>query len=591
MIGATPVGLVRSLAKLPTILLVALFALSCTKSGKPEGTFREAKGGKFYGGVYRVNENGELSALDPPRMNDVTSSHIASSIFDNLIAFDENLDLVPELAKSWDISPDGLTYTYHLRSNAVFHDNKCFKDGRGRTVTARDVKYSLTRVCDFRVGTKNFAYFDNKVVGCHEYFAATKAVFESGSQPNVRGVSGFIAVNDTTFVIKLTQPFAPFESYPALTSMAIIPHEAIEMYGKDFTSNPVGSGPFVFTSWTPDRELKLKRNPKYWAVDEFGNQLPFLDAVRYSFMKDDKLQLLEFAAVNLEESYRIPNEFFGDIVNADKNPIGKWSKFKLLHVPALSTQFYGMLTTDPLFKDKRIRQAFNYAIDRQRIIRYVLRGQAAGAAQHGLVPSSMPGYPHDSIVGYSYNLAKAKQLLREAGYPNGKGLPEITLQLNAGGGRNVSIAEAIQGMLTENLNVNIKLMQVEFAQHLESIDGGKAPFFRLGWVADYPDPESFLNLYYGQLVPKGGGMSPINSTRFINAEYDALFEAAIRTTDRKERMRLYARAEQVAIDNAPMMLIIHDEDYRFLQPYVMDYKNNAMDRLLLHGVWMQPSKM
>ncbi|RPI67900.1 MAG: hypothetical protein EHM43_06360 [Ignavibacteriae bacterium] len=304
-------------------------------------------------------------------------------------------------------------------------------------------------------------------------------------------------------------------------------------------------------------------------------------------MKDDKLQLLEFASGKLEESYRIPNEFFANIVDENKKPTGKFSRFTLLHVPALSTQFYGFLTIDPLFKDERIRKAFNMAVDRRRIIRYVLHGQAAGPAEHGLVPSSMPGYAHDSVRGYRYDPDMARTLLAEAGYPDGKGFPEVTLQLNAGGGRNISIGETIQGMLKENLNVDVKLLQVEFAQHLESIDGGKAPFYRLGWVADYPDPETFLNLFYGKLVPASGGISPINSVRFTKAEFDAAFEKAIVTTDRAERMRLYRVAEQIAMDHAPMLLIIHDEDYRFIQPYVRDYQNNAMDRLRLHGVWFE----
>jgi peptide/nickel transport system substrate-binding protein len=244
-----------------------------------------------------------------------------------------------------------------------------------------------------------------------------------------------------------------------------------------------------------------------------------------------------------------------------------------------------MVTIDPVLKDVRVRKALNYAVDRQRIIRYVLKGQASGPAHHGLVPPSMPGYASDSVRGYRFDPARARALMAEAGYPNGRGFPEITLQLNAGGGRNVSIAEAIQGMLKEHLNINVKLMQVEFAQHLESIDAGKAPFFRLGWVADYPDPESFLNLYYGKIVPDPTQPSPINSTRFQNAQFDALFEQALSTTDRALRMQLYRQAEQIAIDNAPMLLILNDEDFRFVQPYVKGHPHNAMDRTNHHRTY------
>lgn len=568
-----------------SIVLCAALLVACTSQGEPEGELRPAAGGKMYGGIYRQNETGELSSLDPVRVNDMTSSHIIINIYDQLVGFDHELNIVPQLATSYDVSVDGLTYTYHLRSNAQFHDDPCFPNGKGRRVVASDVKYTFERVCDVRTKTKNDTYFREKVVGASEYYEATRQAQRTGSRPTVNGVAGFVVVNDTTFQIRLIKPFAPFEYTVAQTSMGIVPREAVERYGNSYMQHPVGSGPFRFVAWNPDRSCELRRNPFYWDVDEVGNRLPYLDGIRFTFMKDDKMQLLEFDAGNLEESYRIPNEFFAELVDEKKQPKGKWSKYQLLHVTALATQFYGMVTIDPVLRDVRVRKALNYAVDRQRIIRYVLKGQASGPAHHGLVPPSMPGYASDSVRGYRFDPARARALMAEAGYPNGRGFPEITLQLNAGGGRNVSIAEAIQGMLKEHLNINVKLMQVEFAQHLESIDAGKAPFFRLGWVADYPDPESFLNLYYGKIVPDPTQPSPINSTRFQNAQFDALFEQALSTTDRALRMQLYRQAEQIAIDNAPMLLILNDEDFRFVQPYVKGHPHNAMDRTNHHRTY------
>lgn len=567
------------------ITLATAAIVGCTSQGRPEGELRPAAGGKMYGGIYRQNETGELSSLDPVRVNDVTSSHIIINIYDQLIGFDHNLTIVPQLAMSYEVSKDGRTYTYHLRSTARFHDDPSFPNGKGRRVTAADVKYSFERVCDVRTKTKNDTYFRDKVVGASEYYESTRQAQRNGGAPSVPGVRGFVAVNDTTFQIVLIKPFAPFEYTVAQTSMGIVPREAVERYGDGFAQHPVGSGPFRFVSWTPDRSCELRRNPSYWDVDEAGNRLPYLDGIRFTFMKDDKMQLLEFDAGNLEESYRIPNEFFAELVDEKKQPRGKWAKYQLLHVTALATQFYGMVNIDPVLKDVRVRKALNYAVDRQRIIRYVLKGQASGPAHHGLVPPSMPGYASDSVIGYRFDPARARALMAEAGYPNSRGFPELTLQLNAGGGRNVSIAEAIQGMLKEHLNITVNLLQVEFAQHLESIDAGKAPFFRLGWVADYPDPESFLNLYYGKIVPDPTQPSPINSTRFQNAEFDALFERALSTTNRAERMTLYRKAEQIAIDNAPMLLILNDEDFRFVQPYVKGHPHNAMDRTNHHRTY------
>ncbi len=565
-----------------------LFFLGCARDSVVD-QLRPAAGDRFYGGTYRVNEVGEVRSLDPVQINDVTSAHVAEQIYDKLLTLDEHLRLQPELAERWEVSPDGRVYRYFLRRGVYFHDNPCFPGGKGREVTAEDVKYSLTRACDFRTGTLGYDYFRGKVEGADAYFEATRRAAQSGREPEVKEVSGFVVRDRYTFEIHLRRPFAPFEYYVSLVTFAIVPREAVEYYGADFARHPVGSGPFIFVSWTPDRELRLRRNPRYWQQDEYGNTLPYLEAIRFRFIKDEKTQLLEFRQGNLEECYRIPAEFFPQVVDERGEPRGEWRRFQLLRVPALATQYYGMLTRHPIFRDKRVRQALAYAIDRERIVRYVLRGQAGEPGHYGLVPPSMPDYPARSIRGYHFDPERARQLLAEAGYPGGRGFPRLTLQLNAGGGRNVQVAEAVQAMLREHLGIEVELRQVEFAQHLREIDAGRVPFFRLGWVADYPDPENFLNLFYGKLVPdRDEDISPINSTRYRNPAFDALFEEALVTTDRQRRMELYRQAEQLALDDAPLLVLFYDEDYRLLQPYVAGYRNNAMDRRFYKYVWLRP---
>jgi oligopeptide transport system substrate-binding protein len=570
------------------LLLLAVLFLGCARNGR-EGQLRPAAGDRFYGGIYRVNEVGEVRSLDPVQINDVSSAHVAEQIYDKLLTLDDSLRLQPELAERWEVSPDGLVYRYYLRRGVLFHDNPCFPQGKGRELTAEDVKYSLTRACDFRTGTLGYSYFRGKVRGADEYYAATREAARTGGEPAVREVSGFVVRDRYTFEIHLLRPFAPFEYYVSLVTFAIVPREAVEYYGADFFRNPVGSGPFIFVSWTPDRQLVLRRNPNYWQRDEYGNALPYLEGIRFSFIKDEKSQLLQFRQGNLEECFRIPAEFFPQIVDERKQLRGEWQRFRLLRTTALSTQYYGMLVTDSLFRNRLVRQAFAYAIDRERIVRYVLKGQAAEPGHYGLVPPSMPDYPARSIRGYRFDPQRARQLLAQAGYPDGKGFPTVTLQLNAGGGRNLQVAEAVQAMLREHLGIEVQLRQVEFAQHLQSIDAGRVPFFRLGWVADYPDPENFLNLLYGKLVPDDPNeISPINSTRYRNPAVDSLLELALATRDRARRMELYARAEQLAIEDAPMLILFYDEDYRLLQPYVAGYRNNAMDRRMYKYVWLQP---
>jgi peptide/nickel transport system substrate-binding protein len=250
-----------------------------------------------------------------------------------------------------------------------------------------------------------------------------------------------------------------------------------------------------------------------------------------------------------------------------------------------------MLFTGKVFGNVNIRKALNMGIDRAQIRKFVLKSQSAGPGIHGLVPPSMVDYNGTEIKGYDLDLEQARLLLAQAGYPGGKGL-EISLQLNNGGGRNLQLAEAIQSQLKKNLGIEVKLKQVEFARHLDEVDAGKVEFFRLGWIADYPDPESFLNLMYGKLVPSAPNQpSPINHTRYKNPAFDVLFEQALSETDRTKRMELYRKAEQIAMNDAPMMILQYDEDWRLLQKYVEGYVTNAMDKRMYKFVWFNPAKM
>ena len=228
---------------------------------------------------------------------------------------------------------------------------------------------------------------------------------------------------------------------------------------------------------------------------------------------------------------------------------------------------------------------------RDKVVRFVLQGQAAGPAIHGLIPGSMPGYDTGKVHGYAFDLAKARALMAEAGYPDGKGFPAVTLQLNSGGGRNELVAQAVQDMISKGLGVNIQIKVLEWPQHQELLETGKAPLFRLGWSADYPDADSFLNLFYSKTLPANpADRSPVNSTRYANPQFDALFEQALATNDDAQRIALYEQAEQIAVNDAPMLFIYHDLDYRMVQPYVRGYTSNAMDRRVFKYAWFDLSK-
>lgn len=567
-----------------SIFAIALLLQSCGK--KDTGTFTNLKGGIKGGGTYIINELDNIRSLDPVGINDVISHHVAHQIYDLLIDLDSNLQIKPMLATAYEVSPDGLLYTFHIRKGVMFHDNACFPNGKGREMKVEDIKYSFTRVLDPRTGTLGFDFYKNYVEGAQEYYSDVQKAVTDNKEPKLKEVSGLIIKDDSTFQIKLKKPFSPFIYYMCLGFVYVVPKEAVDKYGKDFFQNPVGTGPFIFESWTPDLEINMKKNPNYWLKDEFGNNIPYLDKVKFRFIKDLSQQLLEFKNGTIDESYRIPNELLRSVVNEDGLTLTpEYSKYKLQRTNSLADQYYGYLTTGKFFNDVRVRQAFNYAVDRDKIVKYVLNGSGT-VGIYGIVPPGMPDYDTKKINGYKFDLQKARELMKEAGYPDGKGFPEVTLNINEGGGRNTQIAEAVQNMLKE-IGVTVKLQLLQFAQHLDNIDAGRSDFYRLGWIADYPDPESFLNLFYGKNVPDNPKeKSPINSFRYKNPKFDELFEKALATTDLKERNKIYLEAEQLAVSEAPLLFIYYDIDYRLLQPYVKGYALDPMHRVNFRFLWL-----
>ena len=292
--------------------------------------------------------------------------------------------------------------------------------------------------------------------------------------------------------------------------------------------------------------------------------------------------------------YRIPTENIGDIL-ADLDKAKDNVPFELQLSPAMNLFYYGFLHPVKPFDDKRVCLAFNHAIDRQKIVDYTLKGEGIPAL-YGMVPPvpsfEAKGYDFKSLKGYAFDTDLAKKLLAEAGYPNGKGFPHITLQINSGGGdRNVLTAQVIQGMLKENLNIDINIETLPFTQHLDKIESGQTLFWRSGWISDYPDPESFLTLLSSSHIPDHlSDRSFFNTTRFKNAKYDSLLYLASMEIDDVKRFKLYLQADQVQIDEGALMPIFYDEIYRLIQKNVKDFDVNAMEYRDVSRVYFVPSE-
>lgn len=563
------------------ILTVVILLTSCGGNSSKSQEQKEGKGGIKYGGVFRYNETEFFKSLYPLSVTEVVGHRIITQIYEGMVRFNpKDLTVEPMLAKSWEVDSTATVYTFHLRKGVYFHDDPCFPNGKGREVTAQDFEYCLTLLCTPDSKNNGFSFFRDIVKGASPYYEALQ-----NKQKPESAVAGIQVPNDSTLQITLQQPTADFLERMALPFTAVFPKEAVDYYKNDILRHTVGTGPFYLKAMKDNETVILARNEKYWGKDEFGNQLPYLDGVKVSFIKEDKTDMLEFLKGNFDLKYRLPFDMIDDILDENNQPKGEYKKYIFQNKPELSNQFYGFLIPDKIFGNKDVRLAFNYAIDRTKIVDYSAKGEGI-PAMYGFVPMGMPGYDNTLVKGYTFDLKKAKEYMAKAGYPNGKGFPKVTLEINSGGGRNEKIAEAVQKMLMDNLNIQVDISQVVWAQHTNNVETGKTNFWRFGWVADYPDPDNFLNLFYGKNVPKTfAEASYMNPTRYSNPQFDKLFEKAIATTNAAERNQLYVKLDQMIIDDAPVLLIYFSVNRRLLQPYVRNFENNPMEYRSLREVW------
>ena len=562
--------------KLIYLLIGATVILSSCGGDKKDDnkTAKVAKGDVKYGGVFKANETEDFKSLYPLNVTMAIEQRIANQVYQGLVKLDqEDLSIIPSLAESWDVNEDATSFTFHIRKGAMFHDNACFKDGKGREVKASDFKFCFDKICESSPNNQMYWVFKDRVKGANEYYESV-----NNKTPLEGGVEGVKVIDDYTIQIDLKYSFSGFLNIISHNACWVYPKEALDMYGVDMRINAIGSGPFRVKKIKESETVILEANPDYWEIDKFGNQLPYLDGLKFSFNKEKKAELLEFKKGNLETVFRLPLEMIDDVVGElEDAKKGGGRPYVMQVVPALSVFYLGFQHKLPPFNNIDVRKAFNYAVDKESIVTYTLQGEGR-AAMNGIVPP-FKGYDYENVKGYSYSPELAKEHLAKAGFANGKGFPEITLQINPGGGdRNVQIAEVVQKMLGENLGITVKIEQMQFAQHLENLETGKALFWRSGWIADYPDPENFLNLLYGSHVPDElSTKAYINPMRYQSAEYDSLLSVALREVDKAKRFELFRQADQTQIDDAAIMPIFYDENTRLIQVYVKNFPSNAME--------------
>lgn len=501
--------------------------------------------------VFRFNLAGSnLESLDPAYSKELSATWINHMIYNTLVETDEQLHTVPSLASSWDISADGLTYTFHLRSNIFFHNNELFPAGKGRRMTAADVVYSFARIIDPHTASPGAWIFNGRVAA----------------------VQPFVAMNDTTVQIRLNAAFRPL---PQLLSMAycnIVPREVAEHWGKDFRSHPCGTGPFMLGYWDEGNALNLLRNPGYWEIDSTGHTLPYAHAVSVSFVDSKATEFLLFCQHRLDFINGIDGSFKDLVLTKNgtlKSPFTK--QFKLDKSTYLNTEYIGFLTdtANPLLaaqptRSALVRRAINHAINRQKIVTYFKNGVGTPAT-HGFIPPGMPGYDTTGN-GYNYDPVLTQKLLAAAGYPGGKGLKQLTILVQD---NYVDIVNFIVSELAEaGILAKIEVMQPGLLK--QQMSYAQAIAFRAQWIADYPDAESFMAFFNSRLP------APPNYTRFSNEQFDKWYDQSLNLPDTL-RWQQYRKMDSLAMSYAPIIPLYYDEQLHLTQNNVTGLRTNAMN--------------
>lgn len=512
--------------------------------------------------VFRYNEAVGISKLDPSRTTSFEDIIAIGHLFEGLVTLDENLEVVPAIASSWEISEDGKEYTFYIRRDVYFHDNPCFAASEGRRVLASDFEYSFFRIVDPNEPSPG------------------KYIFENVAKTEESNFIGFKAIDDRTFKIYLSKPQPSFLQMLTLKHCSVVPHEAIDMYGEDFRTNPVGTGPFKFSFWNEDVKLVLLKNDEYWRRDEVGDTLPYLDAITITFLPDRHQEYMQFKKGKYEMMSGLDQSFQETLLTDLGELKPKFDSSMIFSkIPWLKTDYLGFLVDDakpinensPL-TNKLVRKAVNYALDRDELVTYMRKNIGKGAAK-GFLPKGMPGYDQLNVTGFDYNPDTARTLLKKAGY-NGE-LVKLVVANNY-----KQMCNYIQRKLRE-VGLNVQVDAVSKSVHRKDMATFQTNFFLKNWTADFPDPTNFYQLFYSKNFAPDHGP---NYTHFVNSEYDRLFEELLAESRDTVKWEIYDRLESILLDDAPVVPLFYDETVRFFSNNVSGIKANSMNQLDLSEV-------
>jgi ABC-type transport system substrate-binding protein len=539
--------------------------------------------------IFQYLRSSAHKSLDPVKQFDAASAELVSNVYDSLLEYHylkRPYELAPNLlTKLPELSADGLTYSFELREDVKFIDDACFPGGKGRALTVDDVIYSLKRFAHGSLNVKSYVLMEGTVAGMNEFRAET---VKPGADMNKLEITGLKKLDDHHFTMTLTRK-NPLALLPlAATQTAIVAREAVEKYGEEFERHPVGTGAFRLKDLQRRGVTVLEKNPNYHLTyptdgmpqDEAagllatkGQKLPLIDEVHLPLIEEPQPAMLKFLNGGMDWIGMDRDNFvkmaFKDETGFHLQPEYA-SKFEIYSEDMLSTEYWSFNLKDPLIgKNKALRQAIAYALDSAGFIAKMRNGR--GQVLSTIVPAPIAGSQRDiKVEWYSPNLELAKQKLAEAGYPGGKGLPELTVEIRSSTTQSRQDFEFNRAEL-EKAGIKIKASFQTFSAWLQRIESGNFQIAISGWQADYPDAENFYQLLYGPNKVPGP-----NQSSWDDAEYNKLFEEARFMENGPERFELFKKMHARIYNDVPVIFVFSGTAVGLRQKWVKSFKRHMM---------------
>jgi ABC-type transport system substrate-binding protein len=571
-----------------------LFFLLLTACGRNElDTLR------FKGEQVLYGQTSRIKGLDPAVAGDVASSLIVGRIYEGLLEYsylDRPYRVQPLLAAALpEVSADGLTYTFRIREGIYFQDDPCFPGGKGRELTAEDFVYSIQRIADLKTASSGYWAFNNRLVGLDEWRAATSGDAPTDYDTPVEGVT---APDRYTLRIRLNAPYPQLLWILAMHYSFAVPREAVEFYGDQFVNHPVGTGPYVLGSWKRNYRIECVRNPKWnetgrierypsagseadraaGRLDDAGKPVPFVDRIVQYVVDDGATTWMMFLSGQFGYS-GISRDNWDAVITPDSGLIEdlKGQGVSLLSGPTLDLYYIGFNMDDPLVgKNKTLRQALSCAFNPELLVTYY-NGRITPV--YGPLPDPLAGFKPEPTA-YSFNLEKARRLLAEAGYPDGIDPAtgrrlEITLELGGASPDVRQVVDLMAGMF-DQVGVVLKASYNNWPAFLDKMDRRQAQLFQLGWVADYPDAENFLQLFYSANASPGP-----NHANYVNPAFDKLYEQMRGLLPGEEKDRICEQMADLVIEDCPWIFMYQPMEFAVLHDWIRNYSLHAFPYTLI----------